>query len=133
VAADLGAGTVTLEGLGHWWMFEGSKPAAEALVAHWEAALDTTNGIVDGIKFAAFRLDQLTIQFVLNRVSGGIEHIACLLLVQLSKQAQVALQCAMKCVATSNELLTQFDYRIFPRHRITSWDKKAAAIRLVGR
>jgi len=38
VAADLGARTVTLQGLGHWWMFEGSKPAAEALVAHWKAA-----------------------------------------------------------------------------------------------
>ena len=38
VAADLGASTVTLEGLGHWWMFDGSKVAAEALAAHWEAA-----------------------------------------------------------------------------------------------
>ena len=37
VAADLGARTVTLEGLGHWWMFDGSKVAADALVAHWEA------------------------------------------------------------------------------------------------
>jgi pimeloyl-ACP methyl ester carboxylesterase len=35
VAADLGAATVTLDGLGHWWMFEGAKPAADALVAHW--------------------------------------------------------------------------------------------------
>lgn len=38
VAADLGARTVTLEGLGHWWMFDGSQLAADALVAHWEAA-----------------------------------------------------------------------------------------------
>ena len=38
VAADLGARSVTLEGLGHWWMFGGSKVAAEALVAHWHAA-----------------------------------------------------------------------------------------------
>ncbi len=38
VAADLGARTFTLEGLGHWWMFEGCKPAADALVAPWEAA-----------------------------------------------------------------------------------------------
>lgn len=38
VAADLGARTVTLEGLGHWWMFAGSKAAADALVAHWESA-----------------------------------------------------------------------------------------------
>jgi pimeloyl-ACP methyl ester carboxylesterase len=38
VAEALGAKTVTLEGLGHWWMFEGCKAAADALVAHWEAA-----------------------------------------------------------------------------------------------
>lgn len=38
VAANLGAATVPLEGLGHWWMFEGSKPAADALVTHWESA-----------------------------------------------------------------------------------------------
>lgn len=37
VAADLGARSVTLEGLGHWWMFGGSKPAADALVAHWQS------------------------------------------------------------------------------------------------
>ncbi len=37
-ALDLGASTVTLEGLGHWWMFEGCKTAADALVGHWEAA-----------------------------------------------------------------------------------------------
>jgi hypothetical protein len=37
VAADLGARTVTLE-LGHWWMFDGSKAAADALVTHWASA-----------------------------------------------------------------------------------------------
>ena len=38
-AADrLGAATVTREGLGHWWMFDGSEAAADALVAHWHAA-----------------------------------------------------------------------------------------------
>ena len=37
VAAELGARTTTLEGLGHWWMFEGSKLAAAALVEHWAA------------------------------------------------------------------------------------------------
>lgn len=38
VAADLSARTVTLEGLGHWWMFDGCAVAADALVAHWEGA-----------------------------------------------------------------------------------------------
>lgn len=38
VAASLGAGTFTLEGLGHWWMFDGAALAAEALVAHWRSA-----------------------------------------------------------------------------------------------
>jgi pimeloyl-ACP methyl ester carboxylesterase len=38
VAADLGAGTVTLQGQGHWWMFGAAKQAAEALVSHWAAA-----------------------------------------------------------------------------------------------
>jgi hypothetical protein len=38
VAADLSARTVTLEGLGHWWMFDGCAVAADALVAHWESA-----------------------------------------------------------------------------------------------
>jgi pimeloyl-ACP methyl ester carboxylesterase len=38
VAADLGARSVTLEGLGHWWMFEGCTLAADALVDHWESA-----------------------------------------------------------------------------------------------
>ena len=36
VAADLGADVYTLEGLGHWWMFEGAALAAAALVGHWE-------------------------------------------------------------------------------------------------
>ena len=38
VAADLGARTVTLEGRGHWWMFDGCEDAADALVAHWKSA-----------------------------------------------------------------------------------------------
>jgi pimeloyl-ACP methyl ester carboxylesterase len=38
VAADLGARTVTLEGQGHWWMFDDSQAAADALVGHWAAA-----------------------------------------------------------------------------------------------
>jgi pimeloyl-ACP methyl ester carboxylesterase len=38
VASDLGARTVTLEGLGHWWMFAGAAAAADALVAHWTEA-----------------------------------------------------------------------------------------------
>jgi pimeloyl-ACP methyl ester carboxylesterase len=38
VAADVGARTVVLEGLGHWWMFDGARAAADALVAHWDAA-----------------------------------------------------------------------------------------------
>jgi hypothetical protein len=38
VATNLGARSVALEGLGHWWMFGGSKPAADALVGHWQAA-----------------------------------------------------------------------------------------------
>lgn len=37
VASALGAGTLTLEGLGHWWMYDGAKLAADALVAHWDA------------------------------------------------------------------------------------------------
>lgn len=38
VATSLGAETLTLEGLGHWWMFAGCEPAADALMAHWESA-----------------------------------------------------------------------------------------------
>lgn len=38
MATSLGAGTLTLEGLGHWWMFAGCEPAADALLAHWKAA-----------------------------------------------------------------------------------------------
>ncbi len=38
IASGLGAGTVRLEGLGHWWMFDGVGPAADALTAHWNAA-----------------------------------------------------------------------------------------------
>jgi len=38
VANSLGAKTVTLEGLGHWWMFDGAAAAADALVAHWQSA-----------------------------------------------------------------------------------------------
>jgi pimeloyl-ACP methyl ester carboxylesterase len=38
VASTLGAGTVALEGQGHWWMFDGASAAADALVAHWAAA-----------------------------------------------------------------------------------------------
>jgi len=35
MAARLEASTVTLEGLGHWWMFEGADQAADALIEHW--------------------------------------------------------------------------------------------------
>lgn len=35
VATDLGAEIITLEGLGHWWMFEGATLAADALIKHW--------------------------------------------------------------------------------------------------
>ena len=35
VAADLSADICTLEGLGHWWMFEGATLAAGALIKHW--------------------------------------------------------------------------------------------------
>jgi NAD(P)H-hydrate repair Nnr-like enzyme with NAD(P)H-hydrate dehydratase domain len=35
VAADLGADIITLEGLGHWWMFDGAALAADALIRHW--------------------------------------------------------------------------------------------------
>jgi pimeloyl-ACP methyl ester carboxylesterase len=38
VADTLGAGTVALEGLGHWWMFDGATAAADSLVAHWAAS-----------------------------------------------------------------------------------------------
>jgi len=38
VAAQLGATTLTLEGLGHWWMFDAAATVADALVAHWGAA-----------------------------------------------------------------------------------------------
>ncbi len=38
VANGLRARTLRLEGLGHWWMFDGSARAAEALLAHWRDA-----------------------------------------------------------------------------------------------
>ena len=39
VAASLGARVLTLQGANHWWMFgEGVAIAADALIAHWEAA-----------------------------------------------------------------------------------------------
>lgn len=38
VAGDLGASVHTLEGQGHWWMFEGAASAAEALLNHWASA-----------------------------------------------------------------------------------------------
>jgi pimeloyl-ACP methyl ester carboxylesterase len=34
-----GADSLVLEGLGHWWMFEGAAAAADALVAHWSSEL----------------------------------------------------------------------------------------------
>ncbi len=38
VAATLGARVATLEGRGHWWMFDGCGDAADALVSHWAGA-----------------------------------------------------------------------------------------------
>jgi pimeloyl-ACP methyl ester carboxylesterase len=35
MAAAFGATTVVLEGLGHWWMFDGANTVADALVEHW--------------------------------------------------------------------------------------------------
>lgn len=37
VASDMGADTCTLDGLGHWWMFEGADVAADALIKHWNS------------------------------------------------------------------------------------------------
>jgi hypothetical protein len=34
-AARLAAGTLQLDGLGHWWMMERADLAADALVSHW--------------------------------------------------------------------------------------------------
>ena len=34
-AHRLGADTITLDGLGHWWMFEGADRVADALVEFW--------------------------------------------------------------------------------------------------
>ena len=36
VATALDADIFTLDGLGHWWMFEGAPLAAEALINHWK-------------------------------------------------------------------------------------------------
>ena len=36
--AELGADSITLDGEGHWWMFTGADAAADALLAHWNAA-----------------------------------------------------------------------------------------------
>ena len=38
VAEMLGAGTLVLEGLGHWWMFDRCEAIAKALVRHWSNA-----------------------------------------------------------------------------------------------
>jgi len=38
VAASVGAGTTTLPGRGHWWMFSDLEPIVDALVAHWDTA-----------------------------------------------------------------------------------------------
>lgn len=35
IAASLGAATLTLDGLDHWWMTNGAEHAADALIAHW--------------------------------------------------------------------------------------------------
>lgn len=35
IASSLGAATLTLEGLDHWWMTDGAEQAADALVQHW--------------------------------------------------------------------------------------------------
>ncbi len=39
VATSLGAKALTLKGFNHWWMFgDGAAMAADALIAHWDAA-----------------------------------------------------------------------------------------------
>jgi len=38
VARSLDADICMLDGLGHWWMFEGAPLAANALLEHWDAA-----------------------------------------------------------------------------------------------
>ena len=38
VAAALCANTLTLNGLDHWWMFEGAAAVAEALISHCQSA-----------------------------------------------------------------------------------------------
>ena len=38
VAQSLGAGTLVMEGLGHWWMFSGREQAADALIEFWLAS-----------------------------------------------------------------------------------------------
>lgn len=35
LAVAVGAGTVEMPGVGHWWMIENPRSAADALVAHW--------------------------------------------------------------------------------------------------
>lgn len=38
VAKALDADMCPIDGLGHWWMFEGAQLAAEALITHWDAS-----------------------------------------------------------------------------------------------
>jgi pimeloyl-ACP methyl ester carboxylesterase len=38
MADRLDADVFRLDGLGHWWMFDGAEAAADALMAHWASA-----------------------------------------------------------------------------------------------
>jgi hypothetical protein len=93
---------------------------ATTLAIAVDTTFDTTDGFVDRVKLATFRLDQLAVQFVLNGVSRSVEHVTSSLLVQLAQKAEVAFEGTMKRIAPSNELFTKLFDCFFSGHRITS-------------
>ena len=76
-------------------------------------------GIFDAGQFAAFDLGQLRADFVLNRIQGGVNHVAGGLGLHFLQQAQVACQCLAQCVAPFNEHLAHAQNRVFAAHRFT--------------
>jgi hypothetical protein len=88
------------------------------------ASLDSFDRLIDCVQLAAFRLDQLAIQFVLDRIGRCIEHVTGSFLVQLAQQAKVTFQSSLEGIATPHQLLSKFLNRFFSRHRITSLGKE---------
>ncbi len=80
------------------------------------AVADPLQGVFDSGEFAAFHLRKLRTDLVLNRVQGGVDHVAGCLCLQLLQQTQVTSQRLAQGVSSLDQNLPHVQNCVFAAH-----------------